>query len=68
MTTQEYILVAHLPKDTDLPEFKRGEVGSCEWHIYTESELPRALAKKAYYETLFSDVQLRSCSGILEMA
>lgn len=66
MTTQHYILLAHLPKDTDLPEFKKGEVGTCEWHIYTEKELPRAKAKMSYYGTLFHSVQLRSCSDILE--
>jgi hypothetical protein len=68
MTTQQYILLAHMPKDTDLPEFKLGEVGSCEWHIYSEKELPWAMKKKAYYETLFRNVQLRSCSDILETA
>ena len=68
MTTNYYILLAHLPKDTGMPEFKKGEVGACEWHIYTERELPRAKAKMAYYETLFSNVQLRSCSDVLEMA
>lgn len=63
-----YILLAHLPKDTGLPEFKTGEVGACEWHVYGENEMPRALAKKEYYERLFSSVQLRSCSDILDVS
>lgn len=63
--TNHYILLAHLPKDTDLPEFKLGEVSACEWHIYDEKELPRAKAKMTYYQTIFKNVQLRSCSNII---
>ena len=68
MTTKYYILLAHLPADTGKPEFKTGELSACEWHIYSEKELTRALDKFAYYKTVFKNVQLRECSDIIEEA
>lgn len=61
--TKQYILLAHLPKDAN---FTPSELlGSVEWHIYTESEIPRMMVKKAYYETIFHSVDVRECSEIL---
>jgi hypothetical protein len=62
MTTKQYILLAHLPKKG----FTIQDFGEpTEWHIYTESEIPRMLAKKAYYEEIFNAVYIRECSDVL---
>lgn len=61
--TKQYILLAHLPKDAN---FTPSELlGYVEWHIYTESEIPRMMREKAYYETIFHSVSVRECSDVL---
>ena len=62
MTTKQYILLAHIPKKgTEL----EGAPDSTEWHIYGEGDIPRMMAKKAYYETIYSAVYIRECSEII---
>lgn len=63
ITQKYFILLAHLPKDTGHPDFKTGELLPCEWHIYSESELPRAESVLARYRDVYHSVQFREISA-----
>jgi len=60
---KRYILLAHLPINDDLGEFRAiHDLLPCEWRIYSESEVPRLLRDEERWRKLFREVQIREVS------
>lgn len=55
----QYILLAHMPKSDTT------NATQCEWHIYDEGELKRALTVYRQYEAIYKNVQLRKVGDFM---